>query len=167
MLLAVALPTSHTYIFPIDKSVALFWIRIRQARVPNQLCRWHSAIIYTYNYNRAARDAVQAFFVNVYINYEPINCCSMRKWEQLLFLFFCFSTASLTLACELDQMRHGCRIHNAQCSCGYGCKSEYRYDNTEDCKLALEGQWSFFSSRYIFSKRYRNYYDQWNLFWIF
>ncbi|KAL2747740.1 multiple epidermal growth factor-like domains protein 6 [Vespula maculifrons] len=37
-------------------------------------------------------------------------------------------------------MRYGCRIYNAQCSCGYGCKAEYRYDTNEDCKLALRGR---------------------------
>lgn len=45
----------------------------------------------------------------------------------------------LSEGCELDQMRYGCRIYNAQCSCGYGCKSEYRYNNNDDCKLALKG----------------------------
>ncbi|XP_011877076.1 PREDICTED: uncharacterized protein LOC105567114 isoform X1 [Vollenhovia emeryi] len=45
----------------------------------------------------------------------------------------------LSKGCELDQMRYGCRIYNAQCSCGYGCKAEYRYDNNDDCKLALKG----------------------------
>ncbi|KAL2729427.1 multiple epidermal growth factor-like domains protein 6 [Vespula squamosa] len=49
-------------------------------------------------------------------------------------------TGSLSEACELDQMRYGCRIYNAQCSCGYGCKAEYRYDTNEDCKLALRGR---------------------------
>ncbi|KAI4489556.1 hypothetical protein M0802_010993 [Mischocyttarus mexicanus] len=47
---------------------------------------------------------------------------------------------TLSKACELDQMRYGCRIYNAQCSCGYGCKAEYRYDSNEDCKLALRGR---------------------------
>ncbi|XP_032689680.1 multiple epidermal growth factor-like domains protein 6 [Odontomachus brunneus] len=49
--------------------------------------------------------------------------------------------------CELDQMRYGCRIYNAQCSCGYGCKSEYRYNNNDDCKLALKGRRSDLCSR--------------------
>ncbi|RLU18971.1 hypothetical protein DMN91_009329 [Ooceraea biroi] len=47
---------------------------------------------------------------------------------------------ALSEGCELDQMRYGCRIYNAQCSCGYGCKSEYRYDDSDDCKLALRGR---------------------------
>ncbi|EFN88902.1 hypothetical protein EAI_10847 [Harpegnathos saltator] len=49
--------------------------------------------------------------------------------------------------CELDQMRHGCRIHNAKCKCGHGCKSEYRYNNTDDCELALKGRRSDLCSR--------------------
>ncbi|XP_031826444.1 uncharacterized protein LOC116424320 isoform X2 [Nomia melanderi] len=42
-------------------------------------------------------------------------------------------------ACDLDQMQYGCRIYNAQCRCGYGCSSEYRYNNNDDCKEALRG----------------------------
>ncbi|XP_011877077.1 PREDICTED: zinc metalloproteinase nas-37-like isoform X2 [Vollenhovia emeryi] len=53
----------------------------------------------------------------------------------------------LSKGCELDQMRYGCRIYNAQCSCGYGCKAEYRYDNNDDCKLALKGRRSDICSR--------------------
>ncbi|KAK0180797.1 hypothetical protein PV327_003142 [Microctonus hyperodae] len=43
-------------------------------------------------------------------------------------------------ACEMDQTQSGCRIFNAECSCGYGCKSEYRYLSMNDCKLALKGR---------------------------
>ncbi|XP_031826445.1 uncharacterized protein LOC116424320 isoform X3 [Nomia melanderi] len=43
-------------------------------------------------------------------------------------------------ACDLDQMQYGCRIYNAQCRCGYGCSSEYRYNNNDDCKEALRGK---------------------------
>ncbi|KYN01816.1 hypothetical protein ALC62_07389 [Cyphomyrmex costatus] len=57
------------------------------------------------------------------------------------------SGVMLSKGCELDQMRYGCRIYNAQCSCGYGCKSEYRYDNNDDCKLALKGRRSDICSR--------------------
>lgn len=46
---------------------------------------------------------------------------------------------SKTNACDLDQMQYGCRIYNAQCRCGYGCSSEYRYNSNEDCKEALRG----------------------------
>ncbi|KAG7188103.1 hypothetical protein KM043_015952 [Ampulex compressa] len=52
-------------------------------------------------------------------------------------ILFLMTTAVLSRACDLDQMRYGCRIYNAQCSCGYGCSSKYRYDDKEDCKLAL------------------------------
>lgn len=45
----------------------------------------------------------------------------------------------LAEACDLDQMASGCRISNAQCSCGYGCKSEYRYSSNEECRAALKG----------------------------
>lgn len=57
---------------------------------------------------------------------------------NLINIKFCLGVM-LSKGCELDQMRYGCRIYNAQCSCGYGCKSEYRYDNNDDCKLALKG----------------------------
>nr|XP_050861567.1 uncharacterized protein LOC127069020 isoform X1 [Vespula vulgaris] len=60
--------------------------------------------------------------------------------KRFSFLRHTYYIRSLSEACELDQMRYGCRIYNAQCSCGYGCKAEYRYDTNEDCKLALRGR---------------------------
>ncbi|XP_029172522.1 uncharacterized protein LOC114941647 isoform X1 [Nylanderia fulva] len=62
-------------------------------------------------------------------------------------LFLLTIAVILSEGCELDQMRYGCRIYNAQCSCGYGCKSEYRYNNNDDCKLALKGGRSDICSR--------------------
>lgn len=53
--------------------------------------------------------------------------------------YYYFISGSLAYACETDQMGTGCRIFNAQCSCGYGCKAEYRYDSNEACKMALRG----------------------------
>ncbi|CAL7940287.1 unnamed protein product [Xylocopa violacea] len=47
---------------------------------------------------------------------------------------------TLSNACDLDQMQYGCRIYNAQCRCGYGCSSEYRYNTNDDCKEALRGR---------------------------
>ena len=44
-----------------------------------------------------------------------------------------------SLGCELEQMKHGCRIHNAQCTCAFGCQSEYRYANKNECEQALTG----------------------------
>ncbi|XP_014206791.1 uncharacterized protein LOC106638228 [Copidosoma floridanum] len=43
-------------------------------------------------------------------------------------------------ACETDEMRRGCRISEGQCSCGFGCKSEFRYEDMGSCKLALRGE---------------------------
>ncbi|XP_043502584.1 neurogenic locus notch homolog protein 3-like [Polistes fuscatus] len=69
---------------------------------------------------------------------EYINMILTGPVLTTIFLFL--TIGSLSEACELDQMRYGCRIYNAQCSCGYGCKAEYRYDSNEDCKLALRGR---------------------------
>lgn len=63
---------------------------------------------------------------------------------MLLYIFIeCFNLiaiiGTLSKACDLDQMQYGCRIYNAQCRCGYGCSSEYRYSTNDDCKEALRG----------------------------
>lgn len=52
---------------------------------------------------------------------------------------FIFILVAFTKGCEDDQMHNACRIINNQCSCGYGCKSEFRYLTQEDCKIALRG----------------------------
>ncbi|XP_046470743.1 protein crumbs homolog 2 [Neodiprion pinetum] len=64
----------------------------------------------------------------------------MMKIYKLFALIVLVLVIGISLACELDQMHQGCRIVNAQCSCGYGCKAEYRYNNAEDCRLALRGR---------------------------
>ncbi|XP_012258141.1 protein crumbs-like [Athalia rosae] len=58
---------------------------------------------------------------------------------QLPLLLVLFTIIGTTLACELDQMHHGCRIASAKCSCGYGCRSEYRYNNIKECYRSLNG----------------------------
>ncbi|XP_015126113.1 multiple epidermal growth factor-like domains protein 10 [Diachasma alloeum] len=58
----------------------------------------------------------------------------------LYFVIIVIAMGILGDACDLDQMRHGCRIFNNQCSCGYGCRAEYRYDSNESCKMALKGR---------------------------
>lgn len=50
-----------------------------------------------------------------------------------------------TEACDLsvgDQTGHGCRIDNGACSCAFGCKSEFRYANMQECTDALKVCWS-------------------------
>ncbi|XP_033223035.1 protein crumbs-like [Belonocnema kinseyi] len=61
------------------------------------------------------------------------------KFSVSCILLF-ITLATHVQSCEIDQMDSGCRIFNAQCNCGFGCKSEYRYINMEDCKLALRGK---------------------------
>ncbi|OXU23063.1 hypothetical protein TSAR_005788 [Trichomalopsis sarcophagae] len=56
----------------------------------------------------------------------------------LLFVIFLITLLE-TQSCELDKMGNGCRIFNGQCSCGYGCKSEFRYPNMDECRLAIAG----------------------------
>ncbi|XP_076678067.1 uncharacterized protein LOC143374086 [Andrena cerasifolii] len=58
----------------------------------------------------------------------------------IILLLVIVAISTLSRACDLDQMQYGCRIYNAQCSCGYGCSSEYRYNNNDDCKEALRGK---------------------------
>lgn len=41
-------------------------------------------------------------------------------------------------ACDIDQAHHGCRIDNGACSCSFGCKSEFRYANLNECNNALK-----------------------------
>lgn len=41
----------------------------------------------------------------------------------------------------MDQTKNGCRIQNKECSCGFGCVSEFRYDNMQECQNALRGRW--------------------------
>ncbi|XP_050303363.1 protein crumbs homolog 1-like [Anthonomus grandis grandis] len=43
-------------------------------------------------------------------------------------------------ACENGQMKQGCLIRNLVCSCGFGCVSDYRYNNMQDCQAALRGK---------------------------
>uniref|UniRef100_A0A182QYN4 EGF-like domain-containing protein n=1 Tax=Anopheles farauti TaxID=69004 RepID=A0A182QYN4_9DIPT len=43
-----------------------------------------------------------------------------------------------TRGCELDQTQHGCRIDNGQCTCAFGCKSEFRYATKKECQDALK-----------------------------
>ncbi|XP_066151145.1 protein cueball-like [Euwallacea fornicatus] len=43
-------------------------------------------------------------------------------------------------ACETGQAKQGCLIRNSACSCGYGCISDYRYDNIQECQAALKGK---------------------------
>ncbi|XP_037043890.1 protein crumbs-like [Bradysia coprophila] len=57
-------------------------------------------------------------------------------------LFFCY-----VYACELDQTQHGCRIDNGQCTCSYGCRSEFRYATKRECQDALKGRTSDICSR--------------------
>lgn len=58
---------------------------------------------------------------------------------QIIKFSFILLVTGISIGCELDQMHQGCRINNAQCSCGYGCMSEYRYNTLEECKLSLRG----------------------------
>uniref|UniRef100_A0A182N205 EGF-like domain-containing protein n=1 Tax=Anopheles dirus TaxID=7168 RepID=A0A182N205_9DIPT len=43
-----------------------------------------------------------------------------------------------TRGCDLDQTQHGCRIDNGQCTCAFGCKSEFRYATRKECQDALK-----------------------------
>ncbi|XP_058792780.1 protein cueball-like [Phymastichus coffea] len=68
----------------------------------------------------------------------------MRTGLTLPIVLVIFATLASLLAdsraCEIDKMGHGCRINKAQCSCGYGCKAEYRYKDMEECNHALTGK---------------------------
>ncbi|KAH1003415.1 hypothetical protein HUJ04_003347 [Dendroctonus ponderosae] len=44
------------------------------------------------------------------------------------------------LTCETGQTKQGCLIRDRVCSCGYGCISDYRYDNMQECQAALKGK---------------------------
>lgn len=61
---------------------------------------------------------------------------------SLVFFFHIFflhaENLSGVAACDLDQATSGCRIDNGACSCGYGCKSEYRYPDRATCTTALK-----------------------------
>ncbi|GLV42734.1 Cadherin-N [Carabus blaptoides fortunei] len=46
----------------------------------------------------------------------------------------------IAAGCDMDQTRHGCRIQSRVCSCGFGCKSEYRYLTMKDCQDSLKGK---------------------------
>lgn len=53
-------------------------------------------------------------------------------------LFFAGNKIS-TEACDVaDQAWQGCRIDNRACSCAFGCKSEFRYPNMQECLDALK-----------------------------
>lgn len=75
-----------------------------------------------------------------------------RNMQQRIVLgAFClltfFGLIYLGRACELDQTQHGCRIDNGQCSCAYGCKSEFRYATRKECQDALKGRSNDICSR--------------------
>uniref|UniRef100_A0A8D8CFC7 (northern house mosquito) hypothetical protein n=1 Tax=Culex pipiens TaxID=7175 RepID=A0A8D8CFC7_CULPI len=55
-----------------------------------------------------------------------------------LFIFSIAGLAYIANACELDQTQHGCRIDNGQCTCAFGCKSEFRYATRKECQDALK-----------------------------
>uniref|UniRef100_A0A8D8NZV8 (northern house mosquito) hypothetical protein n=1 Tax=Culex pipiens TaxID=7175 RepID=A0A8D8NZV8_CULPI len=57
-----------------------------------------------------------------------------------LFIFSIAGLAYIANACELDQTQHGCRIDNGQCTCAFGCKSEFRYATRKECQDALKGR---------------------------
>ncbi|XP_015595696.1 multiple epidermal growth factor-like domains protein 10 [Cephus cinctus] len=63
----------------------------------------------------------------------------MTRINLLPVALFLLILVAKSRSCELDQMRSGCRINSGQCNCGYGCKSEYRYETVEECRLALRG----------------------------
>ncbi|XP_052860177.1 protein crumbs-like isoform X2 [Anopheles cruzii] len=52
-----------------------------------------------------------------------------------------------TQACDLDQTQHGCRIDNGQCTCAFGCISEFRYATRKECQDALKGRTNDICSR--------------------
>ncbi|XP_058123421.1 protein crumbs-like [Anopheles ziemanni] len=52
-----------------------------------------------------------------------------------------------TQGCDLDQTQHGCRIDNGQCTCAFGCKSEFRYATKKECQDALKGRTNDICSR--------------------
>ncbi|ETN59530.1 hypothetical protein AND_008892 [Anopheles darlingi] len=61
--------------------------------------------------------------------------------------FCCVILISHTEGCELDQTQHGCRIDNGQCTCAFGCKSEFRYATRKECQDALKGRTNDICSR--------------------
>uniref|UniRef100_A0A2M4D0G1 Putative secreted protein n=1 Tax=Anopheles darlingi TaxID=43151 RepID=A0A2M4D0G1_ANODA len=67
----------------------------------------------------------------MFVAYRPLLCvlCSIALGVILI---------SHTEGCELDQTQHGCRIDNGQCTCAFGCKSEFRYATRKECQDALK-----------------------------
>ncbi|KAJ8687740.1 hypothetical protein QAD02_023534 [Eretmocerus hayati] len=63
----------------------------------------------------------------------------MRRSAVPTFLIVIATIALQTQACEKSEMATGCRINAGTCSCGWGCKQEFRYPDMEKCKLALAG----------------------------
>ncbi|XP_059620096.1 protein cueball-like [Phlebotomus argentipes] len=65
-------------------------------------------------------------------------------WRRLIILVIIFTICVLAFsgleACELDQTQYGCRIDNRQCTCAYGCRSEFRYLTRKECQDALKGR---------------------------
>uniref|UniRef100_A0A1B6DGW2 EGF-like domain-containing protein n=1 Tax=Clastoptera arizonana TaxID=38151 RepID=A0A1B6DGW2_9HEMI len=61
-----------------------------------------------------------------------------------LYLFFQLNLVNkfvlVCQGCDPGQERHGCRIQQGRCFCGYGCYSEYRYSSKEECRKALKGR---------------------------
>lgn len=64
-----------------------------------------------------------------------------------LFIFTFAGLIYFTQACELDQTQHGCRIDNGQCTCAFGCKSEFRYATRKECQDSLKGRSNDICSR--------------------
>lgn len=67
----------------------------------------------------------------------------MQQRRIIIGIVFIFTIAGLTYythACELDQTQYGCRIDNGQCTCAFGCKSEFRYATRKECQDALKGR---------------------------
>jgi hypothetical protein len=55
----------------------------------------------------------------------------------VLMLFWEESSAR---GCPTDRLRQGCRLQDGYCLCGFGCDSDYRYHNRNECITALRGE---------------------------
>ncbi|XP_063701791.1 adhesive plaque matrix protein 2-like [Culicoides brevitarsis] len=58
----------------------------------------------------------------------------------LLTLVALISVIAFVSACDVKDAHHGCRIDNGQCTCAFGCKSEFRYLSRTECQNALKGR---------------------------
>lgn len=54
------------------------------------------------------------------------------------FLCLLLSAIYFVSACDVKDAHHGCRIDNGQCTCAFGCKSEFRYLTRAECQNALK-----------------------------